>query len=219
MDGAHDLGGMHGFGPIDRSQQENFAAEWEEKVFALTLACGMQGRWNLDQSRFARERMDPAEYLSSSYYEHWLHGLELLLVEQGLVNAKELESGVADPPAAFTPVPRERVPGILQSGGPTLMPSDRKPAWKIGDRIVIRNEHPAHHTRMPRYIRGRRGEIINHHGAHVFPDIHSKTGEKVPEHLYSVRFDGEELWGSDSAEPGSAVHVDVFEPYIEGLAQ
>lgn len=70
MNSAHDLGGMHGFGPIDRSQIENFVSEWEEKVFALTLACGMLGQWNLDQSRFAREKMDPGHYLCSSYYEH-----------------------------------------------------------------------------------------------------------------------------------------------------
>lgn len=219
MDGAHDLGGMHGFGPIDRGQQENFAHEWEEKVFALTLACGMQGKWNLDQSRFARERMDPAHYLSSSYYEHWLHGLELLLVEKGLVSRKELETGVADPPSAFTPVPSNKVPTILSSGGPTLMETDRQPAWQVGDRVRIRNEHPASHTRMPRYIRGRCGEIVDHYGAHIFPDTHSKTGDKVPAHLYSVRFSGEELWGTDSADKHSTVHVDVFEPYIEGAAR
>jgi len=218
MDGAHDLGGMHGFGPIDRSQQQNFVGEWEEKVFGLTLACGMQGKWNLDQSRFARERMNPAHYLGSSYYEHWLHGLELLLVETGLLSAKELESGVAARAGAFEPVPQERVPGMLEKGSPTLMECERNATWQVGDRVRIRNEHPHHHTRVPRYIRGRCGEIMQHYGAHIFPDAHSERGEKVPAHLYSVRFSGEELWGDKAAESNSAIYVDVFEPYIEGPA-
>jgi nitrile hydratase len=218
MDGAHDLGGMHGFGPIECGQQQNFVGEWEEKVFGLTLACGMQGKWNLDQSRFARERMDPAHYLGSSYYEHWLHGLELLLVERGLLSAKELESGVAEPAGAFKPVPRERARGILEQGSPTLMECERNAVWQVGDWVRIRNEHPHHHTRMPRYIRGRCGEIVHHYGAHIFPDAHSESGEKVPSHLYNVRFSGEELWGDQAAETNSAIYVDVFEPYIEGAA-
>ncbi len=86
MNPAHDLGGARGFGVIDRSQTALFAEAWEETVFGMTLACGMLGRWNLDQSRFARERMAPAEYLAGTYYEHWLHGLELLLVECNLVS-------------------------------------------------------------------------------------------------------------------------------------
>lgn len=218
MDGAHDLGGMHGFGCVDRSQLQNFVGEWEEKVFGLTLACGMQGKWNLDQSRFARERMDPAHYLGSSYYEHWLHGLELLLIESKLLSIEELDSGIADPANAFEPVAQERVPGILERGSPTLMECERNATWQVGDRVRIRNEHPHHHTRMPRYIRGRCGEIKRHYGAHIFPDAHSECGEKVPEHLYSVRFSGEELWGDKAAEANSAIFVDVFEPYIEGTA-
>lgn len=95
MNGAHDLGGMHGFGPIDREADEPvFHTEWERRLFALTLAMGAWGAWNIDMSRFARERVDPARYLTTSYYEHWLHGLELLLVEKGFLTRAEIDARV-----------------------------------------------------------------------------------------------------------------------------
>ena len=91
MNGAHDLGGMHGFGPIAPQPDEPvFHEQWERRVFAITLAMGAYGAWNLDMSRYARERMHPADYLSTGYYEHWLHGLELLLIEKGLLSKQEI---------------------------------------------------------------------------------------------------------------------------------
>ena len=83
MNGAHDLGGMHGFGAINPDPDEPlFHAEWELRCFALTLAAGFTGEWNIDASRFAREQMAPAEYLSTGYYVHLLHGLEYLLLDR-----------------------------------------------------------------------------------------------------------------------------------------
>ncbi len=91
MNGAHDLGGMHGLGPINpESDEPVFHAEWERRCFAITVAAGFLGQWNIDMSRYARERMHPAEYLSTSYYEHWLHGLQILLVEKGLLTEEEI---------------------------------------------------------------------------------------------------------------------------------
>lgn len=44
MNGIHDLGGMHGFAPVEVEREEPvFHAEWEERVFALTLAAGFLG--------------------------------------------------------------------------------------------------------------------------------------------------------------------------------
>src|SRR5437879_6673640 len=92
MNGIHDLGGMHGFGPVDPEPNEPvFHHDWERRAFALNLAAGFLGRWNIDMGRYAREHMPPAEYLATTYYEHWLYGLERLLVERGLAAATELE--------------------------------------------------------------------------------------------------------------------------------
>ena len=85
MNRAHDLGGQHGFGLVAPEPEEHepvFHAEWERKALALTLAAGCLGRWNIDESRYARESQHPVYYLSQTYYENWLSGLEKLLVEK-----------------------------------------------------------------------------------------------------------------------------------------
>jgi nitrile hydratase len=97
MNGMHDLGGMDGFGAVDRIPGEAvFQHEWERRAFALTLAMGARAQWNLDMSRYAREQMSPSHYLLSSYYEHWLHGLEHLMIERGLVSAAEISAREAE---------------------------------------------------------------------------------------------------------------------------
>ena len=97
MNGIHDMGGMHGLGPIDREENEPvFHHAWERRAFALNMAAGFLGDWNIDMSRYAREQMPPAEYLATSYYEHWLWGLERLLVEKGLLTRAEIEARVAE---------------------------------------------------------------------------------------------------------------------------
>jgi nitrile hydratase subunit beta len=97
VNGIHDMGGMHGLGPIDREENEPvFHHAWERRAFALNMAAGFLGEWNIDMSRYAREQMPPAEYLATSYYEHWLWGLERLLVEKGLLTRAEVEARVAE---------------------------------------------------------------------------------------------------------------------------
>ena len=87
MNGAHDMGGAHGFGPVEPEPDEPaFHADWERRVFALTLAMGATGEWNIDMSRFAREDRSPPDYLSKTYYELWLAGLERLLAERGVLD-------------------------------------------------------------------------------------------------------------------------------------
>ncbi|MBX2867467.1 MAG: nitrile hydratase subunit beta [Acidiferrobacterales bacterium] len=217
MNGAHDLGGMDGFGPIDASSTPHFPNEWERQVFALTLACGFQGKWNLDQSRFAREQMEPGHYLTSTYYEHWLHGLEALLLKQGIVSEQELREGKADAEGKYTPVAKEKVSAILEKGAPVSIEAETNPEYSVGDQVRLINQHPTSHTRLPRYLRGRHGKIIHYHGAHIYPDVHSRDGKKQPAHLYTIAFDAAEVWGSYEAKAKDRIMVDVFEPYIEQI--
>src|SRR5690606_19011512 len=220
MNGGHDLGGMHGLGPIDAEpehQEPVFHHEWEKRVFALTLATAALGQWSIDAGRHARERQHPADYLRHSYYENWLAGLEKLLVERGLVSAEELASGRATGPAAEALRARvltaEKVGPGLARGGPSAMPIDQPPRFAVGDRVRARNRHPLGHTREPRYVRAHTGVIHEHYGAHVFPDL-SAEGRREGQHLYSVRFEAEEIWG-ESATSNSAVYVDLWEDYLE----
>ena len=217
----HDLGGARGFGAVDRSRTAQFANEWEASVFGMTLACGMLGQWNLDQSRSAREQMEPEHYLAAGYYEHWLHGLELLLLERGLLSEAELRSGKPAGGSNLRAVAAEQVAEILDKGAPTLLPAEAEPAFTIGDRVRVRMRtttprmHNRAHTRAPRYTRGRQGVIVTHHGAHIFPDRHAASGKKQPQHLYGVRFEAEELWGEAQSAGRLAVYADLFEPYLE----
>jgi hypothetical protein len=97
MNSVHDMGGMHGLGPIVHEENEPwFHEEWERRAFALNLAAGFLGKWNLDMSRYAREQMPAAEYLATSYYEHWLWGLDRLLVEKGILTREEIDARMAE---------------------------------------------------------------------------------------------------------------------------
>lgn len=225
MNGAHDLGGKHGFGKIDRSQTANFAAHWEERVFALTLASGMLGHWNLDQSRSAREQMDPAHYLNSSYYEHWLSGLEQLLVEKKLLTEDELKTGLAQSQSAGDAINPTKMQQILDVGGPTLVESEREPAFAVGDQVVVVADHPLSHTRAPGYVKGKKGTVVAQHGAHIYADEHALSGKKTGEHLYGVKFEAGALWAplhgdGDDQKNGKndIVFVDLFEPYLLTIA-
>jgi nitrile hydratase len=220
MNGAHDLGGMHGFGPINaepEAQEPVFHADWEKRVFGLVRATAPLGRWNSDMSRHARERQDPAGYLAHSYYENWLAGFLKLLVETGLVKAEELESGNSAGLAEIAL--RERmlkaadVADELVRGCSVAVPIEAPPRFHVGDRVRAINRHAPGHTREPRYVGGRLGVIHEHYGAHVFPD-RSAEGVRLGRHLYSVCFTAAALWG-ENADANSKVYFDLWEDYLE----
>jgi nitrile hydratase len=217
MNGAQDLGGQMGFGPIGPETDEPiFHAAWEKRALAITLAAGAMGHWSIDESRHARESLHPADYLSSSYYEIWTKALAALLARHGFVTADEMAAGQALSP---TPAPRrvlsaEAVPAVLAKGGPTDRAKAGAPRFKPGDRVRTIVINPAGHTRLPRYARGKVGVIEMLHGAHVFPDSNAHGLGEQPDWLYTVAFDAAELWGRD-ADPTSTVSIDAWERYLE----
>ena len=92
MNGIHDLGGMHGLGPIRPEPDEPvFHEDWERRMFGLMIATFGGGQFNVDEFRHAIERMDPAHYLESSYYEHWLTALETVLAGSWLLSEADLD--------------------------------------------------------------------------------------------------------------------------------
>jgi nitrile hydratase beta subunit len=219
VNGAADMGGMMGFGPVvpDAETDPLFHGDWERRVMAMAFAMARTGAWNLDMTRFARESLPPAQYLSISYFEIWFAALEKLLAERGLVTADEIAAGRALHPPASVPriLKPEDVPAILGKGKPGTIREAAAPArFTIGDRVRMRNIHPATHTRLPRYVRGRLGTVELLHGMHVFPDTNALGKGEAPQWLYTVRFDGTELWGSDG-DPSLSVSVDAWESYLE----
>lgn len=217
MNGIHDMGGMHGLGPLEVEANEPlFHAPWEARALALTLAMGGWGKWNIDASRHARERIPARSYLDMSYYERWIEGLVTLMLEQGLVSPEELASGRADPaaPKAVPPITADQVPEILRSGGPATRDLAIEPGFRIGQRVRARVAHPEGHTRLPRYARGKCGIVERDHGVHVFADSNAHFQGERPQHLYSVRFAARELWGPQAA-PRDSVFIDLWEAHLE----
>ncbi|HZU77569.1 MAG TPA: nitrile hydratase subunit beta [Dehalococcoidia bacterium] len=217
MDGIHDLGGMMGFGPVEREENEPpFHARWEAVMVALQGAT--RAVMNIDEFRHGIERMDPAHYLTSTYYEHWLDGISRVLIEKGIVTSEELDARaalIASRPEAVPTEAPETPAGAAERrrGGWVARPATAPPRFQPGDTVITRNEHPRGHTRLPRYARGKRGVIHRLHGVHVFPDTNAHGLGEQPQPLYSVRFEAGELWGA-AAEPHQEIFLDLWEPYL-----
>jgi nitrile hydratase beta subunit len=219
---------MQGFGPVLREENEPaFHAEWEKRIFGASQMLLVQGLiGSVDGFRHAIERMGNANYLSTSYYEHWLAATETLALEHGVITADELQTridAVRQRPAEFA-LPAATggdelaalVREAFTSGFSGLHEVESKPRFAVGDDVLTARESPAGHTRLPRYARGRRGRIARHHGAFDLADTLAHTVCECPEHLYTVRFEASELWGG-SADGRGAVHIDLWETYLGSI--
>jgi nitrile hydratase subunit beta len=223
LNSVHDIGGMDGFGSVPRETDEPvFHEPWESRVFGMSMVRAGLPPTTLDAGRHQLERLEPVQYLSSSYYERWLARINAALVEAGILSREEIDRRMqeiaADPgfsiPHREDPVLAETIVNRVRNGRPASRKIRQKPRFAVGDRIVTRNLNPHGHTRLPRYARGRRGVIIAHHGAHVFPDSNAHGLGENPQHLYTVRIPMRELWGS-SAEGNGSVLIDLWESYLE----
>ena len=216
MDGVHDMGGMDGFGKVEVEANEPvFHAPWEGRVLGMQRALAYAGAWPIDAARFAQERLPPAAYLTASYYQRWALGMEKNVVERGFAAADELAAGHALRPGKT--LERKLTPDVAKDGMTrgSFYRQARAPArFKVGDRVRTRNIHPATHTRLPRYARGHVGTVELIHGCHAFPDTVAIDKGDDPQWLYTVVFDGAELWGPD-ADPTTKVSIDAFEPYLD----
>lgn len=170
MDGAHDLGGMHGFGPVPVDDDgPGFHEPWEARVWALSGP--LMRRTTIDRFRYTIERMPPADYLTTSYFGRWLHALEELAADPAVVDGDPLRR-----PAPDLPPPATR--------------------FAAGDRVRVRVAVTAGHTRVPRYLRRHVGTVER--VACVWPDPSESAasgayGEPVVH--YTVGFAGAELFG------------------------
>ena len=220
MNGIHDLGGMDGFGGVPYEPPDGaavFQRPWEGRVFAMALMAPFGIRRLI-------EALPPEKYLASTYYERWLAAVENGLAASGDVTSDELASRAAffrDHPAA--PLPRRvdaaaaaQAVAELREHEPLDQEVGVRPHFTAGDAVRARNRHPTGHTRLPRYVRGRRGTIVRVHGVHAFPDaVGGGDGLAAgPQPVYGVRFEARELWGEDG-HGGDAIHLDLWESYLE----
>ena len=216
MNGIHDMGGMDGFGAVDTADDPAvFHAAWEGKVMAATRVMGAIGAWNIDQGRYGIEVLPPQLYLKS-YYRRWLERFERTLVERGYAASDEIAAGRALRPGKSPPRGKLTVADVPRTArrGNFSRPETAPARFSLGDRVLARNIHPHGHTRLPRYVRGHVGVVERQHGCHVFPDTAGMGQGEDPQWLYTVCFDGRDLWGADT-DPTLKVSVEAFEPYLE----
>ncbi len=217
MNGVHDMGGMHGMGPIQEEKNEPvFHEPWEGRVFAMNRAAAALRKWNIDSSRHAKELLPPADYLRMSYYEKFYAGLVELLIVSGLVTRAEIDSGKAGQGSAKAtpPLTAEQALVLVAKGVPAGRNLQVAPRFQTGQRVRARNIHPVGHTRLPRYARGKVGVIDGDHGVFVFPDTNAHFLGEKPQHVYSVRFAARELWG-DQASSHDSVYLDMWDDYLD----
>lgn len=238
MNGVHDIGGMHGFGPVVREENEPvFHAHWEGRTYALLRSTMAGHHFNIDEFRRTIERMPPARYLAATYYERWLYALETLLLEKGVVSGAQLEAAVSEAHEAgarsdgYGDMARDSAQtsnadasaalkrygeGVSQQPRSVALRYDPsyKARFKVGDKVAGRNMNPEGHTRIPRYARGKHGVIRHDWGVFVFPDTHAHGQGANPQHCYSVEFEARELWGPDHSAR-ERIYIDLWEDYLE----
>ena len=218
MNSIHDIGGMDNIGPVPIEQDEPvFHDDWERKVYAMTLATMGAGLFATDEVRYLTETIPPRDYLSFKYYEKWLYSLEQMMLQKNILTQQELASGKASTPwtkPGFEAATPERMQYGMNNRIPVFVDTDIPPEFRVGDAIIARNINPLHHTRLPRYIRGRRGVVEKDHGIFLLPDTNAHGGPDKPQHVYSVRFSARELWGED-APPNDSVCIDLFDGYMD----
>jgi nitrile hydratase len=224
MNGVHDLGGTDGLGPVAVEQHEPiWHADWEKAAFAMFPTNFVKGYFGVDEFRFGIEQMHPADYLTSRYYEHWLHTIEHYTVKAGAVDPQELEARTQhyrDNPDE--PLPDRKDPDlvvlmerVVHAGGSARRESPTPPKFAVGDRVRVKDDSPVGHTRRARYIRGKTGVVDSARGTFIYPDSAGNGLGEDPKHVYTLRFRAADLWGEQVADPNSSVTFDVWEPYIE----
>jgi len=218
MAGIHDMGGMQGFGKVEAEANEPvFHAAWEGRCLALNRAMGAIGAWTIDEGRAGIEGLPPEIYLARSYYGKWALRLENMVIDRGLAGADEIAAGRAL--RAGKPMKRKltvtEVPRTLTRGS-FFRKAPRPARFPVGDRVRTKNIHPPTHTRLPRYARGHIGVIEAVRGCHVFPDSVAIGAGENPQWLYTVLFDGRELWG-EATDSTLKVSIEAFEPYLEAV--
>ena len=218
MNGVHDMGGMHGMGPIQIEKNEPvWHGEWEARVYALHRAMGPWRKWNIDTGRHEIEKLPPADYLRMSYYEKWFARFITLLVKTGVVTQAEIDSGktAAGSPKVQPALTAERVPEVaLNRNLPSNHDPSIAPRFQTGQTVRARNINPTGHTRLPRYARGKVGVIDRDHGVHIFPDTNAHGLGEKRQHVYSVKFTAKELWGEE-ASPRDSVYIDLWDDYLD----
>jgi nitrile hydratase subunit beta len=217
MDALADLGGMRGWGPVQRPGPEPvFGEAWEARAFAMAVLSMRMSGTNLDAFRHALERLPIDDYLLDGYYGRWLHAAELLLTDSSIIAEGAVDARVrrnAGEDVEEPPAPEPNKPDYAPTAAGSLRDVDTVPKFMVGDRVRTRDLHPSGHTKFARYVRRREGVVAAVRPAALLPDTHAHFQGENPQHVYSVTFHSHELWGPDAED--FELNIDLFESYLE----
>lgn len=218
MDGAHDLGGQQGFGPIEvDSISEPFNEEWEGREWGMAQ-CALTPNITIDWWRHCRELILPEDYLTRPYLDSWAQTDFATYIEAGWISLEEVDhrGSLIEVDEPLDLPSTASVDDILKDERNHAVryhkEVESKPLFSEGQNIVTNKEGVAGHTRLPRYVRGIKGVINAYHGAHVFPDL-SAHGKTTHQHLYSVVFACADLW-PETQNSKDKVFLDLWESYL-----
>jgi nitrile hydratase len=220
MNGIHDMGGMHGMGPIEHAPDERaFDHPWEGRAWALIRAAGGFNRGRRRNFRFEIETIPAVDYLRMSYYERLIKTMLDRLIGGSFITQSEIDSGRMDPASVrMTPLmtPAMVAEQLQRRGSLRRDDVHVAPRFRTGQRVRARNINPVGHTRLPRYLRGKRGVVIRDHGVFNLQDTDADGYAlgAFPQHVYTIRFEGPELWGPQGGKR-DAVLADLWEEYLE----
>lgn len=216
MDGIHDMGGMQGFGHVQKlTAAPPFQHPWEGKAFVIGALAARIAGTNLHAFRHAIERVPPPEYLRG-YWNRWTIGAQIMMEDSGVVTDEQVRARAArisGQDVTEPQQPQEHKPQMASGGAGNLRTLDTPPTFTVGQRVRAADVHPSGHTRLPRYVRGRTGTVTAIQPSAVLPDSAAHFLGENPQHCYAVEFDSRELWGPDAET--FRLSIDLFEPYLE----
>ncbi|CDX32199.1 Nitrile hydratase [Mesorhizobium plurifarium] len=220
MDGIHDLGGMHGFGAVAIGEDDYvFRHEWQRRSFGLAQALAGTTPFCADMHRHKIELIRPVDYLTMDYFEKWMIATSELLKDAGLVNESELRTGRKEFDVDLARHPPARPDALVEAmkRGAELKFGDEvaAPGFVVGEAVRVRCDAPAGHTRVPRYVRGRLGQVVADHGVFQFADTVARGEGASPQHCYAVAFTADALWGGDAESASDLLYLDLAEAYLD----
>ena len=202
MDGFHDLGGRQGFGRVTvQGKTEPFHESWEIRISGISGKLVARHIYNMDEYRYAIERMDPRHYVGASYFERTFTAVATLCIEKGLIEHEVLNAAAGD----YVPISHGKKTGRVTP--------ENLPELNIGDRVTVKSEFVPGHVRMPAYIRGKTGVVVGISPEYPFPDAAAHGLSTRKQRTFDICFRSTDLWtdGADDAE----VHVGVFHTYLK----
>jgi len=235
----HYLGGLEGLPEPLNVERRVFVEEWEKRIFGIHVAMmglsshlgsalpqypiedvptAFKDEWTWASLRTGAEAMNPFDYFKFRYYEKWLGGITQFFIDHGYVTEDELASRQTDPTeptAAGPPAIDDQVLEYLRKGDSPRRDAAH-PKFAVGDTVRITNVPAAAHTRLPGYLRERKGTVERIFEGDYAYFVQTGDGIGDPMPIYIVAFEPEELFGERSETGPLTIYAELFEAYLEG---